>query len=117
MADGEEFSVERIEDKRICNGKVRILRVHFIIDLRFCFFLVEKVLKLVFPLQVEYFLKWKGYSQIENTWEPVENLDCPDLIAAYEEASKTKKGLLSTSAYFKRFHFQQFKFSGFQNRW
>ena len=92
MADGE-FTVERIEDKRICNGKVRILRVNSIIDLQFCFFFVEKVLKLVFPLQVEYFLKWKGYSRSENTWEPVENLDCSDLIAVYEEALKTKKGL------------------------
>lgn len=31
----------------------------------------------------EYLLKWKGYSSSENTWQSEEDLDCPDLVAAY----------------------------------
>lgn len=46
---------------------------------------------LLFSLQVEYLIKYKGYPDSENTWEPSDNLECPKIIANYEKANKNRK--------------------------
>lgn len=38
--------------------------------------------------QQEYLIKWKGYSQGENSWEPTENLNCPDLLKQFHQRTQ-----------------------------
>ncbi|KAG8178393.1 hypothetical protein JTE90_005285 [Oedothorax gibbosus] len=59
-APEEEYIVEKIVDKKRIKGKVH------------------------------YFLKWVGFPDSENTWEPKGNLDCPEIIAAFEASWKNK---------------------------
>ena len=49
-------------------------------------FVVEQILnhRVTKKGKLEYYLKWKGFSNADNTWEPAENLNCKDLVDAYE---------------------------------
>ncbi len=49
-------------------------------------FLVEKILDKRWRYgKIEYLLKWVGYSDDQNSWEPEENLHCQELIKDFEE--------------------------------
>ena len=56
-------------------------------------YVVEKIIKHRTTKNgtLEYFLKWKGFTHADNTWEPAENLNCPGLVSVYEAERKKKK--------------------------
>ena len=50
---------------------------------------VDKILKKrIVEGRTEYLLKWMNYPDSASTWEPQENLDCPELIADFEKKTK-----------------------------
>lgn len=46
--------------------------------------------------KIEYLLKWQGYSESENTWEPVEHLNCKKLIEKFEQSLKPRPNAIRT---------------------
>jgi len=74
-------------------------------------FTVEKILnhRVNKKGKKEYFLKWKGFTDEDNTWEPAANLNCEDLVEIYEahiakqdkekkEKKKPAKSVTTTTA-------------------
>lgn len=47
-------------------------------------------------LQLQYHIKWEGFDSSENTWEPVGNLDCAELIEQFENVRKQGTGTSKT---------------------
>ena len=51
-------------------------------------FAVEKIIEKSFSPdgKVKYLIKWKGYDDKDNSWEPVDNIHCNDLIEEFEKS-------------------------------
>lgn len=46
---------------------------------------------------MEYYLKWRGFGNEENSWEPENSLNCSDLIQKFN-AKNSKSTVSSTAA-------------------
>ena len=47
---------------------------------------VEKILdRRLVGKQEQYLVKWQGYEHTDNTWEPVKNLNCPELLRTFRQ--------------------------------
>lgn len=52
-----------------------------------CDYAVEEILDDKFVNKKKYYLvRWKGYGEDENSWEPAKNLNCPYLVDKYNES-------------------------------
>lgn len=115
-SDDSEFEVEAILDKRIISGKVSVsvalCVVFFFVfsfnssDFRSLFNCIVLSIKLISKMcfirfQTQYLIKYKGYDDSENTWEPKTNLNCPKIIREFERSLLRKKKAPEVRQYFE----------------
>ena len=48
--------------------------------------------------RLQYFIKWKGYPESDNTWEPADQVHAPDLLKAYHRSNPLQDKRGSTTA-------------------
>ena len=48
--------------------------------------------------QLQYFIKWKGYPESDNTWEHADQIHAPDLLKAYHRSSPLRDKRRSTKS-------------------
>lgn len=97
----QEYDVEKVLDKRIRNHQVKF-NIRFYFNLNNIFFKCEntrlqaiffRYLKInyvfqylnLFFFQIEFLIKWVGFSHSENSWEPLANLNCNDILDQFEK--------------------------------
>ena len=73
-AGGEDFIVEKIIGKRVVK-----VRFDFTFKLKF---------DSIFQQNVQYKVRWEGYSAEEDAWLDLDMLNCEDLIEEYEKSVK-----------------------------
>lgn len=48
--------------------------------------------------KTKYLIRWKGWDEADDTWEPEETLSCPELIRAFKKKTKSAKSTPKKSA-------------------
>lgn len=73
-------------------------------------FEVEKIIEVRFKKNgtKDFLIRWKGFSAVDDTWEPEKNLNCPDLISKFmQKLEKVKtsemRELRTNRAHTKRY--------------
>ncbi len=61
MSEGKQYILEKVIGKKLVKGKIM------------------------------YFVKWKGFGENDNTWEPIENFSDPKPYKDYERSLISKK--------------------------
>lgn len=88
-----QFEVEKIVDKRrrgkkVSNGNYYSFSQYFTCIARIFHIPIRSLqfsLSFIFEMQVEYLLKWVNYPNEDNSWVAEGEMNCDDLMAAFEQ--------------------------------